>query len=329
MLRKASLAVVLILTASSSVFGQQWARKMFQQRNHDFGSVARGAKAEYEFEFSNIYVEDVHIASVRTSCNCTQVEIKNRDLKTYEKGAIVAKFNTRAFRGSRGATLTVTFDKPFYAQVQLQVKGYIRSDVVLAPGSVQFGSVDQGLPVEKKVSVNYAGRSSWEIQEVRSNNPHVSGEVVETRRGRGQVSYDLVVRVDPSVPAGYINERLMLVTNDRRNPQVPVHVEGRVQPGIAVSPATLFIGAVEPGKRVTKQLVIRGKKPFRILGITCDEQCFEVDLSAGQIPKPVHIIPITFIAGSNIGKVAKTLRIETDMGDTQPELAAYAVVSAP
>ena len=41
-------------------------------------------------------------------------------------------------------TLTVTIDKPFYAQVQLHVSGDIRSDVVFTPGSVQLGSVDEG-----------------------------------------------------------------------------------------------------------------------------------------------------------------------------------------
>ncbi|NQU21867.1 MAG: DUF1573 domain-containing protein [Candidatus Nealsonbacteria bacterium] len=329
MSRKTILAVVLVLMLGSSAFGQQWARKMFTQSNHDFGSVARGAKVEYEFEFSNIYLEDVHVSSVRASCSCTQVEVKSRDLKTYEKGAIVAKFNTKAFRGARGATLTVTFDKPFRAQVQLHVKGYIRSDVVLNPGGVEFGSVDQGSAAEKRIAVNYAGRSDWRITEVRSANPHVSGEVVERRRGRGQVSYDLVVRVNPSAPAGYLNERLLLVTNDRRSPQVPVHIEGHVQSGITVSPAALFMGSVEPGQKVTKQLVIRGKRPFRILAITCGQQCFEANVSAGQVPKLVHIVPVTFVAGDSIGKVAETLRIETDLGDAQPELAAYAVVSTP
>ena len=50
-------------------------------------------------------------------------------MKTYEKGAIVATFNTNSFHGQRGATLTVIIDKPFYAEVQLHVRGYIRSDV--------------------------------------------------------------------------------------------------------------------------------------------------------------------------------------------------------
>ena len=37
-------------------------------------------------------------------------------------------------------------------------------------------------------------------------------------------------------------------------------------PGITVSPTALFMGVVQPGQKVTKQLVVKGKKPFRILG---------------------------------------------------------------
>ena len=50
-------------------------------------------------------------------------------MKTYEKGAIVATFNTDSFHGQRGATLTVIIDQPFYAEVQLHDRGYIRTDV--------------------------------------------------------------------------------------------------------------------------------------------------------------------------------------------------------
>ena len=49
--------------------------------------------------------------------------VVNPSLKTYEEGSIHATFNTPSFLGQRGATLTVMFDKPFYAQVQLHVKG--------------------------------------------------------------------------------------------------------------------------------------------------------------------------------------------------------------
>jgi len=318
----------MAVLACSVAAGQEWARKMFQSTRHDFGTVAAGAKTQYEFALKNIYVEDVHLASVRTSCGCTSPSIKKEWLKTYETGAIEAVFNTRTFSGSRGATLTVTIDKPFFAEVQLQVNGYIRRDVVLDPGAVDLGTVDQGSPAEKSIAVNYAGREDWRIVRVKSTNPHLSASVQQTGRDGGQVSYKLIVRMDDQTPPGPISDHLVLVTNDRSSTQVPVPVQGMVQSGIVVAPATLFLGVLQPGQKVTKQLVIKAKKPFRVLSVTSDGDGFQFDTSGEGQPKQVHLIPVTFVAGAEPGKISKTIRIETDLGVSAPVLPAHAVVAA-
>ena len=329
MLRKATYALLLTLLAGSSVFGQQWARKMFETTDHEFGSVARGAKIEHEFVLKNIYLEDVHISSVRSSCGCTTPRITKQWLKTYETGTIVAHYNTGKFLGRKGATLTVTIDKPFHAQVQLHVSGNIRSDVVINPGSVQLGSVDEGTSADRKVTVTHTGSSSWKITDVKSASPHITAEVTDQRRSRGRVSYDLSVHLDENAPAGYVKDYLLLVTNAGRARQIPLLVEGRITPSVTVSPGSLFMGVVTSGKTVTKQLVVRGKKPFRILSITCDDESFEFGTPTDDVPKLVHLVPVTFLAGEGAGKVSKTIRIETDLGETVPELAAYAVVATP
>ena len=327
MSRKTSFVLLWVFLAASPVSAQQWARKMFKVSRHDFGSVARGAKVEFEFELSNLYVEDVHIASVRSSCGCTSPRIKISMLKTYQKGAIIAAFNTRAFSGHRAATLTVTFDKPFYAQVRLHVSGHIRTDVVFQPGSVQLGAVDQGTAADKRITVRHIGRSNWRIVDVKTANPYLSVKAVENRRYHGQVYYDLLVHLDESAPAGYFKDHLILKTNDWRPARIPLLVEGRVQPAVTVSPSSLSMGVVEPGKTVTKRLVVRGKKAFRILSIACDDNAFTFDFSPAGVPKTVHVIPVTFLAGEGSGKVSKTIRIETDLGEAAPELSAYAIVS--
>ena len=329
MLRQAAAALLIIVLSCSSGFGQDWATPMFETTEHDFGTVARGAKAEFEFVLSNIYVENVHIASVHTSCGCTSVSIKNPLLKTYEKGAIVARLNSHSFYGRKGATITVTIDQPFFAEVQLHVNSYIRSDVVFHPGSVQFASVKQGAPADSRVAINYAGRPDWQILEVRSANPHLSGEVVETNRAGGQVGYELLVHLDRHAPAGYLQDHLVLVTNDRNSTQVPVPVEAKIETGVTVSPSSLFMGVVQPGQQVTKPLVIRADKPFRILSVTCDDTNFTFDVSAETEPKAIHLIPVTFAAGTDAGKISKMIRIETDLGETLPELSAFAVVAKP
>ncbi len=116
---------------------------------------------------------------------------------------------------------------------------------------------------------------------------------------------------------------------DRRSRQIPVRVEGRVLPAVTVSPASLFVGAVQPGKQVTRQLVVRGKKPFRIVSITCEDGSLKLQASVDDTLKPLHLIPVTFLADGQPGKVVKTIRIETDLDDATAKLAAYAVVLPP
>ena len=88
------------------------------------------------------------------------------------------------------------------------------------------------------------------------------------------------------------------------------------------------MGVVQPGEKVVKQLVVKGKKPFRILGVACEDKSFQFDISKETVAKDLHLIPVTFTAGTDAGKVVKTIKIATDQGQMTPELAAYAVVAA-
>jgi len=328
MFRRPILTSLIALLFVAPCFGQEWARKMFKETEHDFGTVARGAKAEHRFVFENIYLEDVHIANVYSSCTCTSVRVENPTIRTYEQGAIIARFNTDSFLGQRGATITVVIDKPYPAEIQLQDRGFIRGDVVVEPGSVQVGSIDQGVGADQNVTVSYNGGGNWQIVGVKSSNPRITAQVVPVPSSDGQVSYALKVHVDKNAPAGYLNDHLMLVTNDAAGTQIPVEVEGRVIPGITVSPAALFMGVVQPGQKVTKQLVVKSKKPFKILGVSCDDKAFQFDTSKETAAKELHLIPVTFLAGADAGKIVKTIKIKTDQGEMTPELAAYAVIAA-
>ncbi len=322
------VSLLVVLSTAGLSHGQEWARKMFETSTHDFGNVARGSKVDYYFKFNNPFKEDVHIQDVRSSCGCTTPRFLKDTLKTYEESAIVAAFNTRTFLGHRNATITVVFDKPFYAEVQLQVSGYIRRDIVIHPGDVDLGTVDQGTPSEKKVSISYAGRDDWQILDVKSGSPYIETQLTERQRGGGQVAYDLSIFLKPDAPSGAINEQLVLLTNDERSPEVPLDVEGRVVADLTVSPASLLMGVLQPGQKATRQLVLKGKKPFRIIGVTCDDDSFEIRTTDSA--KPMHVIPITFVAGDKTGKVTQKIRIETDLGqDVVAEFSAFAQVVAP
>ena len=95
---------------------------------------------------------------------------------------------------------------------------------------------------------------------------------------------------------------------------------------IVVSPTSLFFGSVRKGQQVTKQLVVRSKKPFRVTSITSDCDGLQFDLSAAKTPRPLHLIPVTFTAGDQPGSVAASIRIQTDQGEAASLLPAYSVV---
>lgn len=326
MTRILALSLLFLVTPATTGYTQKWAEKMFAVRTHDFGAIARGAKAEFAFEVTNPYVEDVHLASVRASCGCTTPRITKETLKTYEKGAIVAHINSDSFLGSHGATLTVTIDKPFYAQVQLQVSVYVYSDVLLQPASLAFGNVERGQVAERSLQVRYTGRSDWKIVRVRSDNPHLTGSVTETSRWSGNIVYQLKAVLDQDAPAGYLNDTLWLVTNDPRRKEIPVPVDGLVTEAIAVTPESLFLGSVQPGQRVTKRIVVRGRKPFHITSIRSDGSCVEVTPPPAGDSKPVFLVPVTFTAGKEAGKVSETIHIETDSGQPPLTVTVHAMV---
>lgn len=310
---KLLFTIALFCCAASNLAAQDWARKMFEVTSHDFGTVARGAKAEFEFNFKNLYEEDVHIAEVRTSCGCTTPRVTKKTLKSLESAAIVATYNTRSFYGSKSATITVVIDKPFPAEVQLTVTGYIRSDVVFNPGSLSFGTVQQGSPAERTVKVTYAGRPDWQIADVRSTYGHVEVQLSEPDRSGNQTTYEMFVLLLPDAPAGLVNTELSIVTDDVSLKTFPLNIEANIVSPLTVSPSTLSLGVVKPGQTVTKQLLVRAKEPFKITGVECEE-CIEAKISPES--KTLHIVPITYKAGTTTGPASHAIKIQTDIGLT-------------
>lgn len=324
------VAVVVALLAVEQASAQNWVSKMFAEREHDFGTVARGADTVYKFPVKNIYKQDVELVSVRSSCGCTSPSLEHKLLKTGETGYVVAKFNTRTFDGIHSATLTVDVQwndngTIRSGEAQLQVHGDIRSDVVFSPGAIKFDSVDQGTKAEQQVRVTYAGRPDWKITDVRGASDDLEVELTETGRQAGRVSYDLLVRMKDSAPSGYFNEQLVLVTNDGSNPRIPLHVEGRVIPEISVAPEALRFGDVASGATVPMKVLVRGKKPFKITKMESPSGAFEFKTDEESSPR--HVVEVVFAGSENPGPVKETIHITTDLGEAfDTTLTAYATV---
>jgi hypothetical protein len=334
MLNSARLWCILTFVACCAgappALAQQWAYDMFPTTSHDFGTLARGAKADFAFTFKNVYNEDVRIKKVQTSCGCAGIKYPTESIKTYDKKQIVIAVDTRSFLGRKDATISVDFDQPFQAKVELKIHCYIRSDVVFQPGAIQFGSIRQGQGGRQKTTVSYAGRNDWAVTELKSPSPYLETKLVEVGRNLGRVTYDLWVDLKRDAPAGYLGGQIILLTNDAdpRRREVPLAVEGIVVASLSVRPTSLTFLSPGDGKPLQRNLVVQGYKPFRIVEASCADKRIECALPTEE--KQFHVLRVTFNPGETPGKTETQIRIRSDQPDS-PELSVsvQADVAAP
>jgi hypothetical protein len=323
--RRRSLFVVpLILLTASPVFAQEayqdpyeWAKKMFDSLSHDFGAVAKGAEVSHRFRVRNLYQQDARIASVTTSCGCTAPRFDQTPFKMHESTYVDISMDTNRFQHDKSSTVTITFDQPQYAVVTIPVKVYIRTDVVLTPGSINFGAVDRGAAQERKIELTYAGDPNWTITNVVSNNEYLKARVKETLRQNGQVGYDLIVALSPKAPVGYLRQQLMLTTNDQAG-QIPVLVQARVEADVTVTPSIVQLGSVAPGTEAVKTVLLRGHIPFVIEKVECESAhgIFKMP-QLTKDAKTVHVISLTFTAPKESGPMSEKF-IVTIAGRSEP-----------
>jgi Protein of unknown function (DUF1573) len=298
---------------------------MFRSTNHDFGTVARAAKTEFHFEFVNPYQQPIHVRSVRTSCGCTTPIVETENVEPGQIGSILARFNTGTHSGSKAATLTVTIDRPTFMEIQLHVKGYIRSDVVFNPGEMNFGTVKEGAEGTAVVDIDYAGRSDWAILEVASQDPFLTAKVEEQSRNGGRVKYRLSAAINGSAPSGLLQTEFVLKTNDRNMTRIPLRVNANVQADIAVTPQMMALGSINPGDSIRQVVIVRGYMPFLITEVNSSE--FDVRFEPITEAKPLHTLPLTLRPKNGTGEVKGKIFVKTNLpGDQTVQVdAIYSV----
>ncbi len=338
--RRILLSIVLALwlvssnVVSSYAQTSQWAIKMFSEmgteRMHDFGGVALNAEVEQHFQFKNIYNEDVVISSVSSNCGCTKASATKSLVHPNEIGEIIARVDTsgKEHTGQRKATIRVMFDKPRLAEVQLQVKTYIRADIGFEPGIIEFGSVRQGESVVKKAFLQYEGRSDWALTSIQKTNPAVRAEAREIQRQGGSIIYEILVELKSNASSGYIRDLLKFQTNenDRVSSSIFLPLRGLVIEPLSAKPSHLQLGVVAQSTSITKNLVISGSTPFKIVDITSSDS--RMSFMKTNLIRTVHVIPVTFKADGEEGEFSGSIVISTRQSGSNDREIQKIVVSA-
>jgi hypothetical protein len=325
------LAAALCLTSHDRVVADAWVERMVQNKEYDFGTVASAADAVYRFPIKNIYKHDIELLSVRSSCACTTTLLDDSLLQPGEVGYVVATFNTRMNAGPKSATLTLEAAWTDNAlrrigEAKLQIRGIVKSSLTIDPEAISFGTVTQGMAHERKVTVSTEGRQHWRLDSVQRSSDSLEVEFCEACRTSERVAYDMLVRLNQWTPPGYVQEHLLLLTNDQIRPRIPLYVSGRVVPVVTVAPESIFFGEVQAGRHITKKIIVRGSKPFSIVSVGSDNE--DLQFKFDRTISMRHIVEILFHAERDTDELNETVSITTDASAT-PTLIVHGTVVTP
>jgi hypothetical protein len=317
-MRKVLLAVAVLALAAVAAPAQQptaWAEKMFQGTlTHDFGSVPRGAQLFFPFKITNIYAVRMEITGCKSGCGCVSATPAQRVLEPRESTTIDVKMDSTRFTGSKTVGIRVSVGPEYISSAELKVSATSRADIVFNPGQVTFGAVVRGQTPTQTIDVEYAGALPWQVSEVVAKDLPLDVSIKELYRRPGQVGYQVRVTLKPDAPVGPLKEDIFLKTNDPASPLVPMLVEATVQPAVTVAPPVLALGTVEAGKPLTRRVVVRGSRPFRVLGVDGTGAGITLEGSPAGTAAPVQIV--TFKCQfDQPGDFKRELKIKTDLQD--------------
>jgi len=340
-MRLVPLALAFWLSFSVPALARNWAESLFPELDHDFGTVPRGASMHCTFVARNPFQDvPVRISGLRRTCGCTDVALDgvvvlnervsyssvHKVLEPGQEATIDVTLDTRRFIGRKSAQITVYLDQPQRASVRLTIRSFIRQDVVLNPGAIQFGAVTREHLEPRSLDIEYAGSLDWRAERVEHSNDDLDVRIEPWYRKPGQVGYKLVVTPKRTLPAGYFSDLVRIYTNDPASPQIVVRVDGQLLPDLIVTPAKLRLGPVRTQESARKYVLLRARKPFRVIAVKGVDDEFKAEFT--DQAQTFHMVTIEFAGSPKPGLYHRKLFIETDLdGDNVAEVEAVVQVN--
>jgi hypothetical protein len=215
--------------------------------------------------------------------------------------------DARRFAGQKTVSLWVSFGPNYVSSTLLCIKANSRADIALNPGRVEFDPVAFGQTPSQTIDVEYAGKLAWQVTKVTvPARAPFDASVKETYRREGKVGYQVTVKLKAGAAPGPYWENLLLETNDPDAPRLPLPVQATIQwPREVVN-----LGKVKAGEALTRQVEVRGSRPFLVLGIegpggVCLESEPNTKASAAQ-KLTLRLSPVR-------GKFSYEVSIKTDL----------------
>lgn len=218
----------------------------FEKETHDFGTIAEGTQATYEFKVTNVGNQPVVIANVQPACGCTTPDWTKDPILPGKSGIIKASYNSTGRPGPFHKSITITSNSINPSTV-IFIKGEVGPKDLktsytpeqkarsprLAVGKTNYdlGKIEMNRKSVTKVAVKNTGRQDLVIQGIRSNCNCVSFQVSEAAIKPGQQAFLELTYVPAALREQ--QEVVTIISNDIIMPDLKLTLKADVVESLA------------------------------------------------------------------------------------------------
>ncbi len=217
-------------------------------------------------------------------------------------------------------------------EVDLNMNCFIRADITLTPGLVDFGVVRPSeKPAATAVTLSYAGgRPGWEIADMKTQSANVKAVAKELgRTADGRIQWHMTATLEPGLPNGFFRDEITLITNDSPPQTIPISVVANVQGAVSVTPSIINFGPLKPGQSASKVVRVRSSSPFAITKLSGSQAALERPSRRSRHRQLEHTVSITLKAPDSAGPFHAILEVESDLKDEPPaKIKTFATIVA-
>lgn len=195
------------------------------ERVYDFGSVVATGVVQHSFAYRNEGQLNLIVDNVRASCGCTVAHARNAFLAPGEEGSIDVTFNVAGRTGYQAKTITVSCNDPDQPSLLLTLKGNVIKPVWSTPAALYLGRIAS--PDTRHAS--FTVESDRPIHIVSCTAEGLTPPAIEyigEAPGSNGTRHSFDVAFQPPAAEGPFNGRILVTTDDERQPRVDIAYTG-------------------------------------------------------------------------------------------------------
>ena len=285
----------------------------------DFGMKWYGEPCATEITITNTGASPLKILKIRSSCGCTALKPKRKELLPGESDTMSLTYNTKKNKEQVSQTVTLETNDPERPRVSIKVKGIVKKVYEAKPiDRITFGRISRDEVASQTVELRNNMENPVPLK-LKQSDTALPFEVALVEVEAGKV-YKLTVTTKPPLELGSNSANIELETGLEKFPSITIPASAYIAPQVFVRPSRLFVSPqITQSFQRTVRVHYQTATPVQIKEIkTIPADLIKIEMLPSTEPKNpqarthYHEFRVTLPAGPELPEDGARIEIYTD-----------------